>query len=163
MFRSKKPGSITWRRDSRGQAQVEFTLTIVFVLLLIFAIFELIMLVYTFNVVADSAKEGVRYAIVHGKNNTSPSGPSCTTNCTDINNVVQAYARLSFHDTSSMVVTTDYTGGGVNGTDALGKPLTCNDAPCAVRVTVSFPFKPLLGLGWPTVTVNAAAEGRIVY
>jgi hypothetical protein len=27
---------------------------------------------------------------------------------------------------------------------------------------VAYPFKPLFGLGWPSVTVYAGAEGRIM-
>jgi hypothetical protein len=32
-----------------------------------------------------------------------------------------------------------------------------------VRVVVSYNYQPLFGLGWPTVTVNAASEGRIAF
>ena len=43
---------------------------------------EMIVLIYTYNVLADSAKEGVRYAVVHGSRNSTPSGPTCP--CADI-------------------------------------------------------------------------------
>jgi hypothetical protein len=32
-----------------------------------------------------------------------------------------------------------------------------------VRVVVTYPYQPFFGLGWPTVTVNAAAEGKIYF
>jgi len=145
------------RQDDKGQAQVEFVLSILFVMLLIFGIFELMLLVYTYNVLADSAKEGVRYAVVHGTGNASPSGPTCP--CPAIDGapgtgVVKTYAQYSFHDSSSMTVTVTYP-------DAGNPP--ANQAPNRVRVVVSYPYQPFFGLGWPTVTVNAAAEGRIVY
>ena len=68
---------------SRGQAQVEFILSILFVMLFTFGMLEMVLLVYTYNVLADSAKEGVRYAIVHGTHSATCSGPggggvSCT-------------------------------------------------------------------------------------
>ncbi len=91
------------RRGEAGQAAVEFALTIVFLMLLIVGFVELIMMLHTYNVIADSAKEGVRYAIVHGAANTG------------------------------------------------------------VGVTVSYVYQPFFGLGWPTVTVNAAAKGRIIF
>jgi len=28
---------------------------------------------------------------------------------------------------------------------------------------VRYPYQPFFGLGWPTVNVNAAAEGRIMF
>jgi Flp pilus assembly protein TadG len=161
--RRGKVGSRAWRKGSRGQAQVEFVLTILFVLLLIFGIIELIMLIYTYNVLADSAKEGVRYAIVHGCDfDSSTCSGTCAfaalppqNACTDANadNVkawARNFARASLHDTSAMAIAVNYPDGS-------------SDAPNRVQVAVSYPYQPLFGLGWPTVTVRAAAEGRIVY
>lgn len=150
------------RRHKRegGQALVEFLFTIVFIFLVIVAFLELIMMMYTYNVLADSAKEGVRYAIVHGTGSTLCSGPGTTVSvppitCPDASgtNVVSAvtgYAKYSLHDTSAMTVTPTYM-------DA------SSAAPNRVRVTVSYPYQPFFGLGWPTITVNAAAQGRIMF
>ena len=52
------------RREDKGQAQVEFVLSIFLVLLTLLGIFELTMFIYTYSVLSDAAKEGVRYAIV---------------------------------------------------------------------------------------------------
>ena len=142
---------------------MEFALIILFVLLLVFGMIELIMLIYTYTVLADSAKEGVRYAIVHGcdLDSTHCSG-ACVfaalppnDQCSDATGAnVQAYAvnyaKASLHDTSAMTITVTY-------------PDSNSNAPSRVRVTVSYPYQPFFGMGWPTVNVNAAAEGRIVY
>jgi Flp pilus assembly protein TadG len=146
------------KRRSKGQASVEFALTVIFVMLLIIASLEMIVLIYTYSVLADAAKEGVRYAVVHGTgvgtaNCSGPGGGGLS--CTDSvgSNVVTAvtnYASLSFHSTATMTVTPTYQD-------------LSSVAPSRVRVTVSYPYQPLFGLGWPTVTVNAAAEGRIVF
>lgn len=133
---------------SRGQAQVEFVLSILFVMLLIFGMFEVIMLLYTYNVLADAAKEGVRYAIVRGADSTAPC-PGCTPSVTS---VVTSWAKASFHDISGMTVTVSYPDGGGS-----------NAPPNRVQVQVSYPYKPFLNLGWPAVKINAAAEGRIFY
>ena len=137
----------------------------IFLLLLIVGFIEAVLLLYTYNVVADSAKEGVRYAIVHGADNTSSVGPNCSSGCPAIDGdpgtgVVKTYAQYSLHYISgnAMTVTVDYN---PNGANPGNKP--CNAALCLVRVTVSYPYKPFFGLGWPTVTVNAAAQGRIAY
>jgi Flp pilus assembly protein TadG len=149
------------RHREAGQAQVEFALVIVFIMLLILGFFEVVLMMYTYNVVADSAKEGVRYAIVHGAANTLGCGP---TTCAAITGeagtgVVKTYAQYSLHDVSGtkMIVTVDYNPGGNNGATA------CNKSPCLVRVSVKYPYRGFFGLGWPTVDVYAAAQGRIIF
>jgi Flp pilus assembly pilin Flp len=167
---SRRPRSAirsSWRHNADGQAQVEFALIIVFIMMMILGSIELISLIHAYNALADSAKEGVRYAIVHGTNNSTPSGPTCP--CTDIDGpaappgtipgygsgygVVATYAQYSMHDITGMSVTVNYL-------DTANPP--ANQPPNRVQVTVSYPFRPLFNLGWPTVTVNAAAEGRIM-
>jgi Flp pilus assembly protein TadG len=146
------------KRGWKGQAQVEFALTVVFVMILILGSLEMFVLIYTYSVLADAAKEGVRYAVVHGTgvgtaNCSGPGGGGVT--CTDAtaNNVITKvtnYTSYSFHDSSAMTVTPTYQDGS-------------SVPPNRVRVTVSYIYQPIFGLGWPTVTVNAAAEGRIVF
>jgi len=173
--REKPVSGRRWfRKNTQGQASVEFVLTALFLMLLVFGIIELMLMIHAYNVLADSAKEGLRYAIVHGSKNSCPSGPSSapdidgpaappgtdpgcvsTTPSTGLYGVVKTYAQYSFHDTSAMTVTVDYNPGGNNGA-------ACNDPSCLVRITVSYPYQPFFGLGWPTVTLNAAAQGRIM-
>jgi Flp pilus assembly protein TadG len=160
-------------RCDRGQALVEFALVIIFLFLLVLGILEMLFFMNTYNVLADSAKEGVRYAIVHGANNTYAVGPDCSTSCPKIDGpagpslaaaedptssygIVKTFAQYSLHDTGAMAVTTTY---GPADSPAV-TPL--NKTPNRVQVVVSYPYHPFFGLGWPTVTVNAAAEGRIM-
>lgn len=151
------------KRKSKGQATVEFALTVIFVMLLIIGSLEMIVLIYTYSVLADAAKEGVRYAVVHGTGvgaascsgpgGSGPGGGSITCSDDKAANVIAAvtnYTSFSFHDSSAMTVTPTYQDGS-------------STAPSRIRVTVSYPYQPLFGLGWPTVTVNAAAQGRIVF
>jgi Flp pilus assembly protein TadG len=148
------------KRGSKGQAAVEFALTIVFVMILIIAAIEMILLIYTYSVLADAAKEGVRYAVVHGYGvgvaNCSGPGNGATA-CTDstgsnVINVVKTYASASFHDSNAVASNTAVSY--LDGSSV---------APSRVQVTVSYPYQPIFGLGWPTVTVYAASEGRIVF
>jgi Flp pilus assembly protein TadG len=143
----------------KGQAQVEFALTVVFVMVLIISAIELTVMIYTYSVLADAAKEGVRYAIVHGTgvglSNCSGPGLSTTSPCTDktganVEAEVSKYTKLSFHDSKAMTVTPSY-------------PDASSVAPSRVRVTVKYKYQPIFGLGWPTMDVYAAAEGRIVF
>jgi Flp pilus assembly protein TadG len=155
------------RRATRGQAQVEFALVIVFLMILILSMLELLTLMHTYNVLADAAKEGLRYAIVHGNKNSTASGPTCP--CADIDGpaappgtvpgygsgygVVKTYAQYSLHDMTGLTVTVTYP-------DTANPP--ANKVPNRVQVVVAYPYRPFFNLGWPTVTVNSAAEGRIV-
>jgi hypothetical protein len=156
--------------SERGQATVEFALVIILLMVMVLSIIEIVLMMSTYNVLADSAKEGVRYAIVHGTNNTQPSGPTCP--CPAIDGppappgtvpgysssygVVKTYAQYSLHDTTGMTVTVTYG-------PADSPPVTpLNKTPNRVKVVVSYPYQPFFGLGWPTITVNAAAQGRIM-
>ncbi len=146
------------KRSPKGQATVEFALTVIFVMVLILGSLEMFVLVYTYSVLADAAKEGVRYAVVHGTgvgvaNCSGPGGGgvSCAdSTAANVTAAVTNYTSFSFHDSSAMTVTPTYQ-------DA------SSVAPSRIRVTVTYPYQPIFGLGWPTVTVNAAAEGRIVF
>jgi Flp pilus assembly protein TadG len=155
--------------DASGQAMVEFVLVVVFLFILFVSILQMILFMHAYNTLADAAKEGVRYAIVHGTGASTVNGgagcsgpglPSATppVNCPDIpgNNVIAAvtnFAGLSFQNVTSVSV--DYNPGGANG-------VLCNKPGCLVRVTVNHAYTPLFGLGWPSFTLYAAADGRIM-
>lgn len=141
------------RSRQAGQALVEFALTVLVVLVVVFWAWELVMLMYTYNVMAGAAKEGVRYAIVHGSGNSTLCSPPCTGACGTPNacvtNVVTNYAKYSVHDISGMTVTVTYPDGN-------------NKTPSRVRVAISYPYAPWFALGWSPPVIRAAAEGRIV-
>src|SRR6266511_3740275 len=137
----------TKQTSQRGATQVEFALSILTVVILIFWTFEMAMVVYTYSVLSDAAKEGVRYAIVHGSQNGSPSGPS------DYSNVVSkvnSYAQLSLHDISAINVSPSYIDND-------------NDAPHRVSVTVTYTYVPYIKLPFTSPTITTSAQGRIVY
>ena len=71
-------GSRASSKRDRGEAMIEFAVSILFILVFMLGMIEIVMLLHTYNTLADSAKEGVRYAIVHGSGNASPSGSTGT-------------------------------------------------------------------------------------
>ena len=158
--------------NQAGQAMVEFVLVMVFVFLVFVSMIQMILLLYAYNTLADAAKMGIRYAIVHGTGNTNCSGPGTTgVTCPDISgaNVVAAvisgnstcattcgWASLSFQNIQTSDVTVSYNPNNANGASA------CNVAGCMVRVSISHVYTPLFGLNWPSVTLSAAADGRIM-
>ena len=143
-------------RGTRGAVQIEFVLSFLTIMFVIFGIWELIMVVYTMNVLSAAAKEGVRYAIVHGGGNANCSGPNPPVTCTNpdppANNVINSvkdWARYSFHDISALTVTVTY-------------PDSTSEAPGRVRVQVVYTFIPFTALPIRP-TLRGVSEGRIVY
>ena len=142
---------------------VEFALVVVFLFVLFVSILQMIMLMYAYTTLASAAKEGIRYAIVHGTGNTNCSGPGTTgppvVTCSDttganVKAAVTNFAGLSFQNVAS--VTVDYNPNGANGANP------CNVPGCLVRVTVHHTYQPLFNLSWPSFALNAAADGRIM-
>jgi Flp pilus assembly protein TadG len=149
-------------KRSTGQALVEFALSLTLLMLLMFSILELSIFIYTYSVVANAAKEGVRYAIVHGVNSGSPSGPNppvaptsppCTassTNVTNVVNQVKSFAGFTLLNTSNVNVFVCYLDGN-------------NKLTSLVEVSANYPYHPIFGFNWPSVTLYANSAGRIVF
>ncbi len=143
------------KQAQAGQAVVEFALVILFLMVFLISFLEVTALVYTYSVLADSAKEGVRFGAVHGTLSSTCNGPgvpgvTCDGGATGVKTAVTTYASSSLHSTAAMTITPSYP-------DGTSTPSS------RVRVVVSYPYEPFFGLGWPTVTVQAAAEGRIMF
>lgn len=142
----------TQRSRQSGVAAVEFALSATFLVMTMLFMWEMVLMVYTYNVMAVAAKEGVRYAVMHGTGNTaicvSPCTGNQTTNTAAVRSVVQNFASNSFHDVSGMTVTVNYP-------DGSAAP------PNRVQVLISYPYKPLIVLPWMSPVIAAASEGRI--
>lgn len=63
----------------KGQTLVEFALVLPVFLVLIFGIVEFGRIVWAYSTLAHSAREGMRYASIHGINSPSPVGPGSAT------------------------------------------------------------------------------------
>ncbi len=142
-----------------GQAMVEFMLVTVFLLILFVSVLQMILLMHAYNTLADAAKEGVRYAIVHGTGNSNCSGPNSSAICTSpdttgakVVSTVTNFAALSFQRIQTGEVTVSYS----------ANPVACSAPGCLVSVKVSHAYTPVFGLGWPKFTLYAAADGRII-
>jgi Flp pilus assembly pilin Flp len=156
----------TTQNPEAGQAMVEYALVAVFLFVLFISIIQMILLMYAYTTLADAAKEGIRYAIVHGTGNTNCSGPGTTgppavtcpdnTNYTNVKAAVTNFAGLSFQNITNSDVDVSYNPNSANGASP------CNVAGCMVQVTVHHTYTPFFGLSWPNVTIYAAAQGRIM-
>ena len=110
-----------FRRREQGQALVEFALISIVFFILVFGMIDVGRAVWNYNTLAQATREGTRYAIVHGSNSSSPSGPG---NEAAVVNTVQTYggglnpAQLTVNATwlggsnapgSDITVTSQYT------------------------------------------------------
>jgi Flp pilus assembly protein TadG len=77
-----------WTRP--GQALVEFAFVLPVFLLLLFGTIDFGRYVYYVQILNNAAREGARYAIVHGSNSFQPTGPN--PNDPTIASVVRNYA-----------------------------------------------------------------------
>jgi len=132
---------------SRGQAMVEFALVAPIFFLLLFGIIEGGRFIFYYETLSNAAREGARYAIVHGANSTCPSGPMpapgnpCDTAGANVVDQVEASAFGVLG--SSLVVTPTWP----DGNNAL-------DSTVTVAATFTYnsvvPFIP-----FPAITIEA--------
>jgi Flp pilus assembly protein TadG len=114
--------------SDEGQSLVEFALVLPVLLLLIVGLFDIARAVWQENTLAYAAREGTRYAIVHG---SASDDPSSSTNTVDIADKV----RSSAVGVPNISVSVQYP-------DTAGST-PCNDRGCRVIVDATAPFVPL--------------------
>lgn len=133
-------------RDCRGQALVEFALCIVLLLAVIFAVVEFGRMMLCYTTIANAARIGARYAIVHGADNSGMQAG------------VQGFLQAGTVSVSTASITVNYPGK-VNGTN-----VGCTAPGCLVNVTISYPYNPLLSyfqLG--SINLTSSSEGVITW
>lgn len=140
-------------RLEHGSLMVETAISLLVILPIVLWLCELCMLTYTYSVLGDAARLGVRYAIVHGADSSNCSGPSA--GCGDLGGanvmaVVKQDAHYSFHDVTGMTVQVAY-------------PDSSSMPPSRVAVSISYSYVPYVKLPGIAHTLQLSAEGRIVY
>lgn len=139
------------RRKSarRGSTIIEFALVTLLLMVVIFAGIEFDRMVSVYTAVANSARAGVRYAIVHGSDRTGtgdpPSGPG---DQSAVIAKVRQFASAGLLDPSALNVDVQY-------------PVD-NKPGSLVKVAVTYPYDPFIVLPL-TVNITSATQGIIVY
>lgn len=139
--------------DEHGSLMVESAIALLVIVPLVFWLFEICMLTYTYSVLGDAARQGVRYAIVHGTDSSNCSGPSLGCGDSSGTNVVAAvdnFAANSLHDLSAMTVDVNYPDG-------------TSTPPARVNVTIHYMYVPYLQIPGVVQQINMSAQGRLVY
>jgi Flp pilus assembly protein TadG len=164
------------RGGDRGGALLEFAFTISTFLVVVLAVMEVGMMIYSYAIISAAAREGVRFAAVLGtqKNipnwtvSEAPAGCPFSTSAFssgDPTGAVQCkvwdYARYSIQDVSGTNLTVTVTFQPTNDSYCPAGTSPLYTVPCLVRVAVSYTYAPLFGIPL-TPTMSAVAEGRMI-
>jgi Flp pilus assembly protein TadG len=145
------------RAGQRGASLVEFALValLLCLLLLVFVDFGRMFLVY--NSINNSARAGVRYAIVHGDGGGTRVGSGPAPNPADVVAVVINFAGSAPLDKTLLdpvlhpgAVTVTY----LDGSNAVGS---------LVEVRVTYPYDPLLGYFPLNFSLRGRSQGRVAF
>ena len=139
--------------EEQGDSLVEFSLVCLMFIILLFGVVEIGRMVLVYTSIANAARAGSRYAIVHGADRTGsgvngPSGPGSTT---QVQTVVQNFASVGLLDTSRLVIAVNYPNG--------------NSVGSTVSVTVSYPYDPFVTYFNPmlSTTIATTSQGVIAF
>jgi Flp pilus assembly protein TadG len=136
---------------------VEFALVVIVLLTVILAGLEFDRMLMVYTSVANAARVGVRYAIVHGRSRTGTGDPaSGATGASNVVTVTKNWAKLGFLNPARLTVQVAYPG----STDPTVDP--GNNPGSTVVVTVTYPYDPLTFLPL-TVNVSSTSRGVIVF
>jgi Flp pilus assembly protein TadG len=129
------------RDDDRGQSLVEFALLLPLMILIITGLFDVARAVWEENTLAYAAREGTRYAIVHGSAGNPAANPTKMSPCVDqvICTEIPAVVRKAAIGVPNITVVVAYPQNKTGTTP----PVACADRNCPVTVDASAPFVPL--------------------
>jgi Flp pilus assembly protein TadG len=120
----------TRSRNEEGSALVEFALTVPILMTFFFGLIQVCLASYTHQVISETAREGTRYAMVHGSSCVTGNGStSCTATAAAVNSYVAAHGWPNIGG-GTLGVNTTYPDGNENP-----------DSRVQVNVTYLFPFK----------------------
>jgi Flp pilus assembly protein TadG len=114
--------------EERGQSLVEFAITFSILMGFVFAFIEVCLAFYTLCMISESAREGSRYAAMHGSACQTAASASCTASAAAINTYV---AQLGYPNLGSGTMTVNTTF--PDGSQAAGNHVT-------VAITYLFPI-----------------------
>jgi Flp pilus assembly protein TadG len=133
--------------SSRAQALVEFAIVAPIFFLILFGVIDFGRYVYYTQILNNAAREGTRYAIVHGENGIPPTGPPDDPSGADVIEVVRNYAVgvIGLEDTSVLDIQVSWD------------PDNTRDSRVTVTVDYSFTsVMPLVPI--PPISVRGASS-----
>lgn len=141
-------------RMDEGSALVEFSLIAFTFIIVLLGVVEMGRMLLVYTTMANAARAGARYAIVHGgeRTGTGVNGPSGPGNTAQVQTVVQNFASAGLLNTSNLTINVTY-------------PTGLNTAGSPVSVTVTYPYDPLVIFfnSMLSTTMGSTSEGVITF
>jgi len=139
-------------RCDRGTVAIETSVGFMLMMAMLLGIMECSVMGYTYAVLEESAREGVRYAIVHGSDSSSCSGPStgCDATAQNVIDDVKAYANTFAGTLSGISVSVTYPDGASTGTSR-------------VKVSITQTYVSVFHIPGISQTLTVSSTGRILY
>jgi len=141
-------------RSRAGQAMIEFSLVAVMTIILFLFVVEMGRMLLVYTTVANAARAGVRYAVVHGSTRATGSGAANASgpaaNPAQVVTVIDDFASAGALTTSLLVINVTYPG----ASNAPGQ---------LVNVTVVYPYNPLTTYFPKTLRLGSASRGVILF
>ncbi len=140
-------------RFRRGSTLVEFSLSAFLLVMMMLSVFEFTRMLLVYTTVANAARAGARYAIVHGGTRTGSGidGPSGTGNVTQVQTVVRNFASTGALNVNNVTVNVTYP--------------TDNLPGSVVVVQAVYPYDPFMG--WFTqlsgLNLQSSTRGVITF
>jgi Flp pilus assembly protein TadG len=137
-----------------GQSIIEFAVVTVITVIMLLFIVETGRMLLVYTSVANAARAGLRYAIVHGNSRAAgatvnnASGPAG--NPAQVLSVIRNFAAAGALTTSLLIVSVTYPG----SSNAPGQN---------VKITVVYPYDPLTTYFTKSLLLGTATQGVIVY
>jgi Flp pilus assembly protein TadG len=142
------------RLQERGSSLIEFAVSAVVLIMIILGIVEISRMVLISNAVANAARAGLRYAVVHGSFRTAPTGPA--DDPPSVVTVVKNFAAAAPLDNSLLV----------GSTTVKVRYLDLSNTPGSrVEVTVVYPYDPFMTyFPWGgTIRLGSISRGVVVF
>jgi len=127
------------KRTRRATTVVEMACVLPVVLVLLFGTLDFAQVMYAYGTVADAARGGARYAMVHGSSSSAPVGPTAN----DATVKSQTLSYTPGLDASHLTITSSWG----SGTNTPGSPVTVT-----ATYNCQLAAGPLFGLGSIEVT-----------
>ena len=132
---------------------MEFSLVAFMTTILIFGVVEISRMVLVYTTVANAARAGARYAVVHGSNRkgSGPNGPSGPAdNPPQVLAVIRNVASAGLLTSSNLIITVNY-------------PAASNNPGKLLTVTVIYPYDPFTSYFPLRVRLGSVSQGVILY
>jgi Flp pilus assembly protein TadG len=137
----------------RGSTLVEFSLSAFLLVMVMLSTFEFTRMLLVYTTVANAARGGARYAIVHGgtRSGAGVDGPSSSADHSQVDAIVRDFASTGALDVSNLSITVSYP--------------TDNKPGSLVIVTAVYPYDPFLGWfnRFSGFTLGSTSRGVITF